>query len=246
MAKIHYTKHAASSYSATTSQAGYGPDNLGIEQLGRPYRSTGLGATDLVINFASVKNVQTLFLHDVNFPNATIEKSADGVTFVGIGVLTFYAGREGRYRGAITVADANVKALKVKIAAGAALDGLPNWRAGAAYPFASSIAIPAPFQFNYVPRWVKPQVRQKIVNGQEPRALTGTGFHLLQLPFKPYDNEDLRQAMGLAESATVLLELGLANYPWQLWPAQLDNEEVSEAFGEPRTSDVTLNFREVV
>src|SRR6202008_3324824 len=146
MAKLQSGKVVASGYAATSAPTGYGASNLALEQLGIPYRSVGVGATDITITFPGVRQVQSLFLHDVNFASATIEKAGAGGTFVGIGVASFYAGTEGRYRGLITVADASVLALKVKVSAGAALDGLGFWRVGAAYPWASAISIPPPFE----------------------------------------------------------------------------------------------------
>lgn len=246
MAKLHYNKVAASAWVATSNQVGYGPANLADEALAKPWYSTSLAANDITITFAAPTLIQTLELHDVNFGTATIEKSPDGATFIGLGVATFYAGKEGRRRGLITVNDAAVKALKIKVAAGASLDGLAFWRAGASYQFANVITIPSPFQFDYNPKFIYPEVRIELPTKQVARARTGIGFHEIVLPFMPQDSEDLTQFTELTRAGTTLLELGLANYPYQVWPVQAFNPELDERFPQPKYSNITYTLREVV
>lgn len=246
MATLRFGKQTPSATSATTSQAGYGPENLMTEYLSQPWRATGVGANDVVLTVASARPINALHLHDVNFATATVYKSADGVAFAAVGALATYQGKEGRRRGAIVIADANVKAVKISIGAGAATDGLGYWRVGAAYLFDSAAAIAAPFQFGYAPRFRYPQVRVELPNGRAPVASTGTPFHLVELPFRPFDTEDLEPVVRRARAATVLLDLEMPNYPAQIWPVRIDEDGMEETYSAPRTSDVTLTFREVV
>lgn len=244
MASIKYGKQVPSATAATTSQAGYGPSNLTDERLARPYRATGVGANDITLSLASARPIHTLFLHDVNFAAANVYKSADGVAFNPVGALSSYQGKEGRRRGAIVINDAAVKAVKVSIAAGVATDGLSYWRAGAAYLFDSSAAIASPFQVPYTPRFRYPQVRTDLPNGQTAVAATGTPFHTIELPFRPFDNEDLEPIVRLARASTILLDLELATFPAQLWPVRIDEEAMEESY-VVRASDVKLTFREM-
>lgn len=245
-ASIAYGKQVPTAYSATSSQAGFGPDNLGVEALTRPWRSVDASGNDLILTFASALPVHTMFLHDVNFASAAIHKSADGVAYSLVGTLTTHQGREGRRRGALVVNDATVKALKVVISAGTPTDGLAWWRVGAAYTFAAQLAAAAPPQFPYSARFRYPQVRTDMPNGLAAVASTGPGFHLVEVPWRPFDNEDLEPVVRRARAATVLLNLGLANHPEQLWPVRLDEPEMAESFAAPRTADLKLTFREVV
>lgn len=245
-ASIAYGKQVPTAYSATSSQAGFGPDNLGVEALTRPWRAVDATEHHLIITFASALPVHTILLHDVNFASAAIHKSADGVAYSLAGSLLSYQGREGRRRGALVVNDASVKALKVVIAAGTPTDGLTWWRIGTAYPFSAQLAAAAPFQFPYAARFRYPQVRADIPNGQAAVANTGPGFHLVEVPWRPFDTEDLEPVVRRARAATVLLNLGMANYPEQLWPVRLDEPEMVESFAAPRTADLKLTFREVV
>lgn len=248
MGTLHHGKVIATAFAATTSQAGYPATNVGGESLARPWRATGLGATDVTITFPAATTVKTWHLHDVNFGSAQILKSADGIAFVTIvgSPLVTFMGKESRRRGAILVNDANVKAMRVSIAAGAATDGLGYWRIGSAPPFSNSFTFGAPHQFGYRARFVYPQVRNGLVNGPDAVAYTGPGYHMIQLPFKPYDTDDIEPIVRLARSGTVLLDLAMTNFPWQIWPARLDEREMDEAFEAAKLSELTLNFREVV
>lgn len=244
-ASLAFGKRSATAYSATTSQAGYGPDNLGLESLARPWRSADTTAQDVVLTFAAAAPLHTLHLHDVNFAAADVYKSVDGVAYNLVGALSAYQGKEGRRRGAIVINDATVKAVKISIANGAATDGLAYKRIGAAYAFSSVAIVGAPFQFPYAARFLYPQVRSQLPNGQTPAASTGMGFHLVEVPWRPFDNEDLEPVVRRARAATVLLNLGMANYPAQLWPVRLEEDQMEESFSAPRTSDLKLIFREV-
>lgn len=245
-ASIAYGKLAPVTISATTAAAGYGADNVGLESITRAWRATGVGANDVILTLAAVTTVHTLHLHDCNFASAAIYKSADGVAWTLVGTLNTYQGRESRRRGQIVINDANVKAVKVSIGAGVSTDGLAYWRIGSAYLFSVQATIASPLQFPYAARFRHPQVRSTLPNGQEPVAATGPGFHLIETPYRPFDSEDLGSLVRLARASTVLLNLGLSAYPFQVWPVRLQEDETAESFDTPRASTLRLTFREVV
>jgi hypothetical protein len=246
MASIHHTRKIATLFVATTTQGGYPASNVGNPYLARPWvATTTSGATEHEQHFPVAGPVKSLHVHDVNFAAATVYKSVDGVAWVLVGALATYMGIEGRRRGKILVNDANVKALKVSIAAGASTDGFP-WRIGAAYAFVESFAIAPPLQFPYRPRFTYPQLANKLINGQDAIASTGPGFHAIQLPFKPTDAQSLEETVRRARAGIVLLDLELANYPAQVWPVRHLEEEIDEGFEIPKESDVVLNLKEVV
>lgn len=247
MAKIHYGKVAPTVVTSTTSQAGYGAVNLANSSLDMPWRATAAGAEDLIFTFAAATLVQTFHLHDVNFGAANVYKSGDGVVFNLVGALQAYCGKEGRRRGKITINDPAVKVVKVSIAPGAPLDGKAYWRAGAGYAFASVMTLASPFQVPYATRFTYPQTNTQLANKQRAVAATGTGFHEIDVPFEPQDTEDLQPAIEQARAGgAMLLDLDLPNYPWQVWPATLIEDVMSEQYNQPKVSDITLTFTEVV
>jgi hypothetical protein len=241
---LHYNRLVPTAFAATTEQAGYLASNLANLSLGRPYRATGNGATDVTLTLAAATAVKTLELHDVNFAAANVSKSSDGIAFNPVGALQTYFGKEGRRRGLINVNDPAAKALRVSIGAGASTDGLA-WRIGAAPIFAASLAVASPLQAEYRARWVYPQVRAELANRQLAVAATGIGFHEIELPFEPTDAEDLEPLVRYARAGVVLLELGLANYPWQVWPVRYVEDELEERYGQPKLSQLALKFLEV-
>lgn len=246
MANIYTGKVLASGWAATSSQPGYTPDNLASEALAKPWRSTDLSANTVTVTFPAPSSILALFLHDVNFAQATIEKSADGVAWSAVGVANTYRGRESRSRGLIFIADPAVKAWRFTPVGGVSTDGLTYWRAGASYHYSGGFTIPAPFQFGYEPVFTYPEVRTELPNGGLARASTGTPYHQISVPFRPRDDEDLEQMQRLARAGTVLLDLVMGNYPWQLWPVRLIDDKISERFAQPKYSDVVYTFREMV
>lgn len=246
MAKLHYGKLTPSAFAATTSQDGFPPANVGTPALARPWKSTSAAANDLIITLLAAVANPTLHVHDANFATADVYKSVDGVAWVLYGVLTTYYGKEGRRRGSITITDPTVKAIKIT-PAGAPTDGLALWRVGFAPVFSSVLTFASPLQFPYTPRFVRPQLRQTLTNKQEAVAATGTGFHVVELPFKPRDDEDLEPVLRVVQGGAIaLLDLELANYPWQVWPVRYIDDEIGERFLEPKVSELALLFHEVV
>jgi hypothetical protein len=178
VAQLFYGKQPFTGSSSTSAAAGYPAANATFESVSRHWRSTSVNAEEWVGTFAAALAVNTFCLHDVNFAAATIQKSVDGVVFVNVGVMTTYADRHGRRRGRILINDANVKAIKVQIAAGAPTDSTntgywagvtPVWRIGAAYAFASTVT-PSAFPKYAYRRSTR---RPRVVGGSRTAASPG-------------------------------------------------------------------------
>jgi hypothetical protein len=244
--KLHYGKLVASVYAATTAQDGYPASNLGLESLGRPWKATGLGATDITITLPALAFIQTLFLHDVNFATATIQTSVDGVAFNALGVLTTYADSHGRRRGSIVVNTAGLKAVKITPIGGASTDGLAYWRGGAAYLFASVVTPSAAVRYGYRARTRRPRLRTELPNKLVAVATTGLNVDVIALTFERINTEFADDVIQKTLTAPCLFDLGLPNYPHQQWPVRCIEEDLEEAFNNKNISSIDIPLMEVV
>jgi hypothetical protein len=243
---LHYAKLSPTSWAATEVAVGYPASNVGLESIGRPWRSTTLGANDLTIVLPVISGVQTLFLHDVNFATCNIEKSVDGAVFVAVGALNTYADRHGRRRGYITIAAAGQKAVKIRIAAGATTDGLAFWRIGASYLFSSVLTPSAAVKYGYSARTKRPRVSTQLPNGLTAVATTGNNIDRLNLTFERLYSEIADDIIQKASAATCLLDVGLPNYPEQQWPVRCLEEDLEETFSNKNLSSIGVPLTEVV
>lgn len=242
--KLHYGKLAVDTFTATTEAVGYPASNLGSESLAKPYRATGAGATDIVLQLAAPATIQTLFLHDVNFAAATIAKSVDGVAWVPVGELDTYADRHGRRRGVLILAAAGQLSVKMSIAAGATGDGLGYWRAGAAYLFGAMAAPSALPSYGYTVRTRRPRVSVDLPNGRTAAASTGPNVDRVELTL---DRQSIELADDLVQrttAGTCVLDLELSRYPEQLWPVRCVEQDLSENFRAKVLSSIVLPFSE--
>jgi hypothetical protein len=247
MALIYYDKRTFTAAVSTTAQAGYPASNLLNESLRRPWRATGVGAEDVTLTAPAALGVHSLCLHDVNFASCTVRKSADGVAFNTVGVLTTYPDRHGRRRGRITINDAVVKALQIQIGAGATTDGLAFWRGGAAYPMGSSHQVPADLNFPLNEEPVDPAIGKEIVNGLLAEAGTGERFSRVETVWHREATESLQTLITKAKAAVVWFDAGTADYPEQQWPLYLLlRSPARESFDRFRFSRPTLQFTERV
>lgn len=245
MAKIYHDKRVFTVSAATTEAAGYPASNWLAESLARPWRATGLGANDVTFTAPAAVGVHSVCLHDVNFASCTIRKSADGIAFSDVGVLTTYPDRYGRRRGRITINDANVKAWQIRIGAGVATDGLAFWRGGAAYPFGSEHLVPADLNFPLNEEVFEPALSKDLVNGLVAEAAIGTRHSLVDTVWHREATESLQTLVTKAKAATIWLDAGTSDYPEQQWPLYLPlKSRVRETFDRFRFSRPSLQFTE--
>jgi hypothetical protein len=162
--------------------------------------------------------------------------------------MTTYADRHGRRRGRILINDANVKAIKVQIAAGAPSDGAAYWRIGAAFAFANTVTpsgIPA---YSYRKTTRRPRVTGNLVNGAVAVAKTGENVDLVELSFINRFDELVDDFVARASAGTVWLDLGAAPaFPEQQWPVRLVGDTITEEYPRPMWYQIgSLPLMEVV
>jgi hypothetical protein len=225
MSKLWYSQVNPSSFAATEAATGYPASNVGLQSLGRPWRSTTTGANEVTINFAAARQVQALFLHDVNFATANIQKSVSGGGFVNIGALTTAGNEAGRYRGYCTVNEALCTAIKIQIAAAAPNDGLAYWRIGSAYAFQAVVTPPFALEYQYEIDTQESVISSTLVNKRKAEARVGIDHDLIKLPYNAKNSESLADIVRLTRLGTCLFTTDLPNYPEELWPVirQEDN-----------------------
>ena len=246
MATLHYDRLVPTIFESTTSQAGYPATNLGNESLARPWKGVGVGVEDLTLRLPAAATIQTVFLDDVNFDSCTVKRSANGVDFVDVGVATAYPNEHGRYRGKITVGVAGLVAIRLAIAAGAANDGLADWRGGAVYLFGSSAPIPVGPSYNYRTRTKRPRISAELANGLVAQARTGLNIDRIDFPYERKFDKSLRLLKMKAEQGTVLLSMDIPDWPDQMWPVRYLDDASEEAFPKVHKAQGSLVLTEVV
>lgn len=250
MVSLHSLKLSPYSWAATTAQDGFPASNVSTEQLGRPWRSTGLGATDVTIILPAQATIQTLFLHDVNFATANVQKSVDAAAWVNVGALNTYGNAHGRRRGNLVIAAAGQLAVKIQIAAGASIDGKGYWRIGAAYLFGTSVNLAAGtkagFNMGYRVTTARPRTSTVIPNGVTATARTGHHIDRIDFSVGRLNTELLDDVVQKCDAATCLLDLGLsATFPEQQWPVRLVADSMDETYQKLMASG-TVPLLEVV
>lgn len=246
MAVIYYDKRPFSGSSSTSAQAGYPASNAIRESLARPWRAATAGAEEWVGSFAAALGVHTFCLHDVNFASATISKSADGVAFVVVGVMTTYADRHGRRRGKILINDANVKALKVQ-PAGVTTDGSTGWSIGAAYPWGTQHVVPVSHIFPLSEEVADPVISSTLVQDLVTEAATGQPrWSTVQTVWQRKSTLALDTLVQKSLN-TIWFDCNVSSYPEQQWPVYRRRaDRIQEVYDRFNVSRPSLTLRERV
>jgi hypothetical protein len=244
--KLYYGRVTAVSWSVTNAQDGYPASNVSLESIGRPYKSTGAGAVDLVINFSAAAAVAAILLQDVNFASCTIAKSPDGTAFSSVGTLTTNADKwTGRRRGVLEINDPTVKAIKISIGAGTPTDGTSTWRLGSAYPFGSVVTMPRESDYHARVEALYPKVRTELANQQVAVATTGADLLVLSLPFTRASDQDVLELVRRGRLGTVGVTLSNTNYPELAMPMRYVEESQAETLDFYRYGSLSIELREV-
>lgn len=245
MPTLYHDKISLEAVESTTSQAGYGPLNLANESIDMPWRAAALGAEEVTLSFAS-SAVAGIFLHDVNFAACMVQRSDDGVAFVDVGEATAYPDEHGRYRILLAVGEPGQEAVRIQIEAGASLDGLSYWRAGAAHLFAASQAVATGPNYGYGVNTVRPRVSRQLLNGQTAQASTGVNVDKVRFTYERKHSQLLRPLREKAERGVVVLSMDLPDWPWQAWPVRYLDEQADEVFHKLKKAQGQLTLTEVV
>jgi hypothetical protein len=230
--------------SATTSATGYPATNISLPQVGRPWRSGDLTEQEVVLDLGASVTPESLWLQDVNFASAVVERSADNVTYSAVGTLTSYADLHGRRKGLITVSEA-CRYLRVTIAAGTPTDDAAYFSIGAGYVFEEVETAPqAPtagsmdIEVNY------PQSRIDLANGRTVISDLGAPYIVLSGRIDETSDEDVARLLRLARAGTIGLDLERTDR-WQAWPMAGYAEQFQQASGEA-VWPVSFELKEVV
>lgn len=246
MSKLWHTKRAVSSVTATDNLSGYLPANVADEALAIEWRANGVGAKTITIVFTAQGYLEALFLHGVNFAAATVKTSTDNVNFSAGSAFASYADEFGRRRGLITLSAANVLAVRVEIAAGAATDGAAFWRIGAAYPMASVVNLPGGPEWGYGVNRVYAQVSRDLPSRQAAVAVTGIDYDEIAMTIKKRNSEDLSMLKQKTREATCIFTTDLSQHPAEIWPVRAIQDRYNRARSSLQQTDESLTLRERV
>lgn len=246
MASLYYGKLSIVAVTTTTAASGFPASNIALESLGRPWKATGTGATDVVIDLGSSQAINTLFLHDVNFASAPIARSTDNVSYTSVGTLTTYAGRHGRRRGKISFGGASARYIRVSMPFPTPpTDGAAYWRIGSAYLFSSKVTpsaiLTAPAQVSTL----RPRVSASLANGSTAVAETGMKIDRIQVQVDRDSAQSGDDLIQLPDAGSVVLDMELSAYPEQMWPIRYQENQLSESFQKAMRSGWSMSFTEI-
>lgn len=247
MARFYHTRRIASVVTATTSAAGYPAANVLTQSVLQPWRASGAGATDFVIEFPTASAFAALMLVGVNFASCAVQKSADGVVFSSAGTFQSFPDPKipSYRRGLVVISDPALKAIKLQIAAGTPTSGLA-WAIGAVHAFQTGVVLPLAPDYGVQVRARWPSLRIALPNGRNSVAETGAPFNEIVLPFERSYDESLEELLRYSRAGIVGLALEADNYTEMVWPVRHQEEQIEEAHPFFNFSTMQVELQEVV
>lgn len=215
---LYHTKLTLQNVTSTTSQTGYGADNLKLEAIARNWRATGAGAENLILDVGTSQSLGGVLVSDVNWPSATVSTSVDGSAYTARGTLTTYANDQGRRRGIFTLNGYTGRYIKLAISAGTPGDGLSYWRAGSAYVMKTAVTLAQAPNKGYSVQTVYAQQVTKLANFKNARAGTGSDHDEIHWNFTRKYQDSLDVLKTQLRAGTVLIDMGLPQFPHHVWP----------------------------
>ncbi|MBL8512153.1 MAG: hypothetical protein JNM52_10980 [Betaproteobacteria bacterium] len=249
MSTLYSSRLVPTTASATTAASGYPATNVLLQSLGAPWRATGTGQTDVIIDLGAAKTVRGVAVSDVNFTGCTIASSADNTTYTDRATPTYSADRFGRIRG-IAALNTSARYWRIRIASGTPADSLGYWRIGAVYLFGATASIASP-QYGFSIDTEHAEARDKLLNGREAVAAVGNRFDRITGSFKvasvsPGSSFAIGSLLQAMRAGVVWLDMGVSVRPWWTWPLIHNAATDREAMPNYDISDIKLDAREVV
>jgi len=214
--KIHHGEQSYSA-SATSQQTGYEASNLVLPQVRRAWRSSATTEQVVTLDMGSSKTPASLWVQEVNWATATIERSADGAAWSSVGTLTSYQDIHGRRKGLIAIGIA-CRFVRATIPNGTPTDGAAYFSIGAAYLFLNSESAAIPPEWGHELAVAYPQSRRDLPNGRSVTVELGAPQMTLRGQFPPKPAEDAAKVIRLARAGTVGIDMELTASRERAWP----------------------------
>ena len=219
-AKLHHTLRIATSASATTANADYPAANVLTPRIRRPWRSTSIVAEqNLILDLGASVAITAVALQDVNFASCEVLADNSATPTTSRGTLTTYAGKNGRRRGSLAVAQ-TVRYVRFKIAAGTPTDSAAYFNVGYVPVFTATLTLPRDPSYGADVENVEPQTTFDLVNDQGQPLKRGPDHDEIRLPFVATPAQDVEEARRRARAALCWLDLGDATQAWLQWPVR--------------------------
>jgi len=243
---IYPTRLTPTAYAASSSAAGYGPDNAGLPQLARAWRAATAGAGEhITIDLGSSQVIGAVLLTGVNATGLRVlADDTAAPTTERVASLTSYAEPHGRRKAIASIGGAAARYLRIAFSA-ASLTAGAAWEVGAIYLFGpASATANALIGSNRVLH--RPQVRDELLNGQLAGADTGLPWVELTLQFRAKRDSDPGFIEQAGNAGVIAVDMDIANRRDLVWPMRARMGAATWQFSRALQDDVSITLREVV
>lgn len=250
-ATLYYSRLSPSSWSATSTKAGYSASNAGSTGIARPWASNATGTQQLIGDLGSAQTVRGICIQSC--PVSTIDVRADNsaTPTTSRGSITPALARHGVYRGSLGV---NISARYLSayfasptlLGAGAGVYSKEPaaYEVGAFHAFGAVLTLPCEPLLESDIQHSYPQSVEQLPNGQAMVISRGAPYATISLRFRPTASQDIEQIARIARAGICWLDLGVTARPQLQWPVRMIEEAHARTF-QGGADVVTLRFREV-
>jgi hypothetical protein len=250
-AKLYYSLHSPSSWSATSTKTGYSASNAATTGIRRPWASNATGAQQLIADLGSSKTIRGLAVQScpVSAVAAYVDNIATPTT--DRGDITPAQASHGIYRGLLAM---NVSARYASayfdsptlLGANAGVYSVEPavYEVGAMYAFGAVMDLPVEPLIDSDIDAVWPQSNERLPNGAETVITRGAPFVRINMRFRPSASHDIEKIARIARAGLCWLDLGVAARPELSWPVRWVDDNAQRRFSGGR-DQVSLSFREI-
>jgi len=198
---------------ATSTAAGYSPNNVLNTSVLRPWRSVTTTGEYIAIDLGSVINIVAVALQACNFSAAHLNK--DGFAFLAASTPVNEDGK-GRRKNLFEVPGTSTRNIYIA-PDGTPVDGSSYYSIGAVYIFGAKRTMPrAPLYGGAEVTYGCPQSSIDLDNGKTVMDFTGPTFANVTLPFSGGAGDDMEQLSADAQSGIVWITLGSNGLQWPM------------------------------
>lgn len=244
-AQLLHTVRTPTTATASTAAANYAATNALRTAVLREWRSTTTGASWLQIDLGASLAVSGIGISAFNCTSCTVLADNSATPTTNRGTLTTGVDRQGRRKGSLAFS-ATVRYIRLNITGGSPTDAAAYWRAGAAYAFASLLALPRdPLYGGSSIDWGTPQQRNDLPNGRAEAWSTGASRADLALQFAGKETDDIEELQRRARAGACWFDYGIAADRGLQFPVVHCEEVITSRFEKFNRRVLDLRLREL-
>lgn len=250
-AKLYYSLHTPSSWSATSTKAGYSASNAGSTGIRRPWASNATGTQQLIADLGSSKTIVGLGIQSSPVSEIFVYADNSATPTTDRGTITPAQASHGIYHGLLAMsvsaryasayfdsptmrgADAGVHSIEPAV-----------YEVGALYAFGAVMDLPVEPLIDSDIDAIWPQSNERLPNGAEVVITRGAPYQRINLRFRPGAAHDIEKVARIARGGLCWLDLGVAARPELSWPVRWTDDNAQRRFSGGR-DQVALTFREI-